>query len=159
MDTPQPQTPLFEPKQAHIPEVHDLSDVAANKDMAALSYVWVLSVIVYIAKRQSSFVRFHAKQGMVLFALSLLCWRIPVVGRLLELLILAFCVFGFIAAAQGQWKKLPLIYSISVGKWSELRSGWKDLVQSAVALWRNTPFAGKRRRKSAESAPTSTQPL
>ena len=82
-------------------------DVEKNKDVGAFSYVWVMSVIVYIARRDSAFVRFHSTQAMILFVLSVPIWFIPYIGRYLELLILAAAVLGFMAAAQGEWKVLP----------------------------------------------------
>ncbi|MBI3336516.1 hypothetical protein HYZ98_03040 [Candidatus Peregrinibacteria bacterium] len=89
-------------------------DVEKNKDVAAFSYVWVMSVIVYLVRRDSAFVRFHATQAMILFVLSIPIWFIPYIGRYLELLILAAAVLGFMAAAQGEWKKLPLVGRFSV---------------------------------------------
>ena len=89
-------------------------DVQKNKDVAAFSYVWVMSVIVYVARRDSSFVRFHATQAMILFAVSIPVWFIPYIGRYLELLVLAAAVLGFMAAAQGEWKRLPLVGRFSV---------------------------------------------
>ena len=84
-------------------------DITENKDLAAFSYLWVMSVFVYLARKKSPFVRFHARQSMVLFALSIPIWLIPYVGRFLELGVLALAVLGFMAAAQGEWKRLPLV--------------------------------------------------
>lgn len=83
------------------------SDIEKNKDIAAFSYIWIMSVVVYIARRDSAFVRFHALQAMILFALSIPIWFVPYIGRYLELLILASAVIGFMAAVQGEWKVLP----------------------------------------------------
>lgn len=91
------------------PRVGGDIDIEKNKDVAAFSYVWVMSVIVYIARRDSAFVRFHARQAMILFVLSIPIWFIPYLGRYLELLILGEAVLGFMAAAQGEWKQLPLV--------------------------------------------------
>jgi len=88
-----------------VPGTND--DIEKNKDIAAFSYVWVMSVIVYFARRDSAFVRFHATQAMILFAVSIPVWFVPYIGRYLELLILAAAVLGFMAAAQGEWKVLP----------------------------------------------------
>jgi len=90
-------------------------DVEENKDLAAFSYVWIMSVFVYISKRQSPFVAFHAKQGMVLFLFSILFWFIPGIWRFLELIVLGGAILGFLAAAQGQWKEVPIIGSLARG--------------------------------------------
>lgn len=95
------------------PTGRDPADVHANKDFAALSYVWALSLCVLLLKRHSPFAQFHARQGFVLFLASIVFWFIPFVGRILELAVLAFAVIGFLAAAQGQWKELPLVFSFN----------------------------------------------
>jgi fumarate reductase subunit D len=124
------------PLQTPIADTPPVNDIMENKDIAALSYAWILSVFVYFWKKESPFVRFHAKQGIVLFILSILVWLIPFVGRFLELLILALMVLGFLGAAQGQWKELPIIGDMASGRWSHVRQSWKDVVQSIVRLWR-----------------------
>jgi hypothetical protein len=39
----------------------DPKDVADNKLVAALSYIWILFLIPLLAKRDSKFCQFHAK--------------------------------------------------------------------------------------------------
>jgi uncharacterized membrane protein len=121
-----PQTPT--------PAVSD-PDIQENKDIAALSYVWILSVFVYLYRRQSAFVRHHARQGIVLFILSILFWMIPVAGRFLDLIVLALMVMGFLNAAQGRYAPLPLIYALSHGDIGMLRQSWKGVVDAIVRLW------------------------
>ena len=127
-----PPTQTLPPPSTGIP-----GDVEANKDMAALSYAWVLSIFVYFSKHRSPFARFHAKQGMILFLLSIVFWNIPFVGRFLELIVLALCAFGFIAAAQGEWKDVPFIGAIARGQWKDLRNSWRDFVQGVASAWKN----------------------
>lgn len=134
-------------------------DVAANKDMAALSYVWVLSVFVYAFRRDSSFVRFHALQAMMLFALSVVCWFIPFIGKPLELIVLLLSVAGFASAAMGQRRELPLIYALSHGDIAALRSSWRDAVDTVMGLWRNVRHrASKDTPTQAESAAEPSPP-
>ena len=82
-------------------------DIQQNKDLAALSYVWILAIVIYATRRDSAFIHFHAKQALVLFMLSIALWLIPVVGRYLEIIIVLLSVMGFAAAVQGQWLRLP----------------------------------------------------
>ena len=96
-------------------------DIAANKDSAALSYAWILAVFIFFWKKDSPYVRFHARQALVLFILSLLLWPIPYVGHYLDLAVLALCILGFLNAADGKQKSLPVIGSIATGRWSQLR--------------------------------------
>ncbi len=135
-----PPTPVIPPMPAN--------DVEVNKDMAALSYVWILSLIVFYTKRQSPFVSFHAKQGIVLFILSIAFWFIPVVGKLLELAVLALCAMGFVAAAQGHWKDQLFVGAIAKGDWKQLRTSWKEFVKGIVDAWHHF-----RPAKKAEPAP------
>ena len=111
-------------------------DAQENRDIAALSYVWILSVVVYFSKKESAFVRFHAKQGMVLFGLSIAVWFIPVLGRFLELVVLALAVLGFLAAAQGQWKELPLIGALARGDVQGTRRSWRDIIDGLLHGWK-----------------------
>lgn len=115
--------------------VHVPDDVAQNRDIAALGYVWILSVVVFFSKRHSPFVQFHAKQGMVLFVLSILVWLIPFVGKLLELIVLALCVLGFLSAAQGQWKDLPLVGPLARWDKKGVRESWRGITDAAVRMW------------------------
>lgn len=92
-------------------------DIADNKDLAALSYVWILAVVVYVTRRDSPFIRFHARQGIAIFVLSVGAWFIPYVAKPLELLLLLVAASGFVAAARGQWKDMPLIGPLSRGDW------------------------------------------
>lgn len=135
---------------------HDPKDVADNKDLAALGYVWVLSLVVLLARRESPFVQFHARQGAVLFGLSLVVWAAPVVGKLLEVLVLALCVMGFLHAAQGQWKDVPIVGPLSRGSFGDLRSSWRDVVETVSALWSRVRRAGKAAEARAESTPAPT---
>lgn len=129
-------------------------DVEENKDLAALSYGWILAIVVYYLKRDSPFVRFHAKQGIVLFILSIPIWLIPMVGQYIELLILALCVIGFLNAAQGQWKELPIIGPLARRDMVALRKGWKDLIHTILAWWRRIRHSAEKMRDAADTPMT-----
>jgi uncharacterized membrane protein len=81
--------------------------------MAALSYVWVLSVVMLVIKKDDEFVKFHAKQGTVLFLVSVVAWLLSMVlfflGPLLSVAIAIVCIIGFIKALSGERYKLPVI--------------------------------------------------
>lgn len=113
----------------------DPKDVAENKDLAALSYAWIASVILLFSKRDSAFVQFHAKQGTVLFVASFVAWAMPFVGSLVELLVVALCIMGFLHAAQGAWSDVPVVGPVSRGSFDEVRSSWKDVVAAVTSLW------------------------
>lgn len=135
---------------------HDPKDVADNKDLAALGYVWVLSLVVLFAKRDSAFVQFHARQGAVLFGLSLVVWAMPFVGKLAELLVLALCLVGFLHAAQSEWKEVPIVGPLSRGSIADLRNSWKDVVAACASLWARV--RGVPKQPKADDAAHPAQP-
>ncbi|MBU0578127.1 hypothetical protein KJ742_01325 [Patescibacteria group bacterium] len=90
-------------------------DIEQNKELAALSYLWLFSLVVLFARRDSHFIQFHARQGVVLFVLSLLLWPFEIT-RYGEFVILALIVLGFIEAAMGRAYSIPVISVIAGGK-------------------------------------------
>lgn len=80
--------------------------------LAALSYVWILGLVMLVIKRKDAFVQFHAKQGIVLFLISLVGF-IPVIGWILWALAVTGMVLGFIHAWQGKEYKLPYVHGWS----------------------------------------------
>lgn len=129
------------------------NDVEMNREVAALSYAWVLSVFVLVYRRDSAFVRFHARQGTALFVLSILFWMLPSLpARLLMVLVLAGCTAGFLAAAQGQWREIPIVYALSRGDPRLLRSSWRSIVQGIAHGWRRIRnHAGQKTAVKAKS--------
>ena len=83
--------------------------------MAVLSYIWILCLIPLLMSKDE-FVRFHAKQGFVLFiievALVLVAW-IPVIGWLLCLAVLVVVIIAIIKVLNGEKWEIPYIYKIS----------------------------------------------
>ena len=76
---------------------------------AALSYLWLLSVVMLVLKKDDEFVKFHAKQGTVIFVASIILWFIPIIGWLLQIAALIAVVIGFLKAYSGERFKLPVI--------------------------------------------------
>lgn len=88
-----------------------IEDIQKNKDIAAASYIWIFSVIILFSRRESKFIRFHARQATVLFILSVLFWLIPYVAYL-NILVLAAMIVGFITAIQGEYYRLPVVFTV-----------------------------------------------
>ncbi len=93
-------------------EVKKISPTTDRNLLAAVSYVWILSLVMLMMKKDDAFVQFHAKQALVLFILSLLGF-IPIIGWLV-----AFCAFigmiiGFLHAWQGKEYQIPFVYGWS----------------------------------------------
>lgn len=105
-----------------------------NKDMAAFSYVWIMSVLLYAARRDSPFIRYHSKQAMVLFFLSIGFAIIPFIGQFLMLFAIAGMLYGFVTAAQGQYTDIPIVTQLAKGEmtiqdlFKVFRDGWRSLV-------------------------------
>jgi uncharacterized membrane protein len=99
------------------PQTADDRDAQENKIVALFSYIWILFLIPLLAKRDSKFCQFHAKQGLVLFVIdliaSLFVW-IPVIGQILMLLLAIISIIGIVKVLNGEYWKIPYIYD-----WSE----------------------------------------
>ncbi|MCT4592570.1 MAG: hypothetical protein N4A36_04300 [Candidatus Gracilibacteria bacterium] len=91
---------------------------------AAMSYLWVLVFIPLLLKKESEFAKFHAKQGVILFAI-LYFFDATIVGLLSLILgsaVVGFA-FGFVLmfvrvffafqAWNGKWIEFPLLYGLS----------------------------------------------
>lgn len=93
------------------------NDVEQNRLVAALAWLWVLSVVILLTKKDSPYVQHHARQGFLLFIVSIpLLFVLPlfvpgawILLGLLKLGIFSLCVIGFLQALQGRWWTLPLI--------------------------------------------------
>ncbi|HSW35477.1 MAG TPA: DUF4870 domain-containing protein [Candidatus Limnocylindrales bacterium] len=91
-------------------------DIQDNKFVAFLSYLGIFLLIPLLAKKDSPFCQFHAKQGLVLaltgVALSIVA-AIPVLGWIVSLvgwLVVAILwIIGVVNVFSGQAKHLPLI--------------------------------------------------
>jgi uncharacterized membrane protein len=92
------------------------TDIEANKTVAALSYVWILCLVPLLGKRDSAFAQFHAKQGLVLFAIeliaSLILW-LPFIGQLLMLVLIIVSVLGITKALNGERWEIPYVFEWS----------------------------------------------
>lgn len=80
--------------------------------MAALSYIWVLSLVMLFVKKDDEFVKFHAKQGLILFLISFIWW-FPFFGWIIGLLVAVLDIVGFIKALSGEKYKMPVVGDIA----------------------------------------------
>lgn len=94
-------------------EKSSLGESQESKLLAAVSYFWILSIIILLVKKDSKFVQFHAKQGFILFIASIIFWFIPILGWILNLVIVVGVILGFIKALSGEYWRVPLIHGIS----------------------------------------------
>ncbi len=87
-------------------------DIETNKLMAALAYIWAFSLVMLLLKKDSPFVQFHARQGFVLFVISVIVMLIPFLWWL-QIAIVIFDIFGIWKAYQGEMWKAPLISQLA----------------------------------------------
>lgn len=139
----------------HIPgETDEQRDIRVNKDVAAFSYVWIMSVVIYFARKDSKFVQYHAKQGIVLFILSLLMPIIPILGKFLLLLVVGGMLLGFIHAAQGMYSDVPIAAEFAKG---QLKVG--DVIQSFSKLVQKGIAFAKKMLKPSEPSKKEQKPV
>ncbi len=90
-----------------------------NIGMAVVAYI-IFFIPLLTKAKDDPFVKYHVKQGLVLFIFAVIAWFvssvIPVIGwfiisPLSSLAILVFMIMGIINAANGEEKPLPLIGS------------------------------------------------
>ena len=90
--------------------------------MALLAYLGFLFLIPLLAAPNSSFARYHANQGLVLFILEAITSVISfipfgwIISGILGIFGLVLTIIGIVNAANGQAKQLPLIGGITILK-------------------------------------------
>ena len=90
-----------------------------GKIWAAVSYLWIISLVVLAARKNDSFIRFHANQGALLFVISVVFMLIPGIGWLLNILICIAAIVGIIKALQGEKWEVPVLggFAVQFGDW------------------------------------------
>ena len=86
---------------------------ADPKLLAAFSYVWILSVPIYFLKRSDPFVRFHSRQGLILFAASVVFSFIPILGWFLNIIVFLVVLVAFVRALSGEQWKIPYVSDLA----------------------------------------------
>ena len=91
-------------------------DAEENKIFAVLAYFGILVLVPLLAKKESKFAMFHAKQGLVLLIGWIAMWVlgfIPIIGWILDFVLfialLVLSIMGIINAASGKTKELPVV--------------------------------------------------
>ncbi|MDO8648312.1 MAG: hypothetical protein Q7R81_00850 [Candidatus Peregrinibacteria bacterium] len=92
------------------------NDIDAHRDTAAMGYIWFLSIPVYFFNSKSPYIRFHSRQGIVLFGASLIAFVIPILWKTLLVIVFFGMLYGFVNAVTGKVKDVPLVGPISRGE-------------------------------------------
>jgi uncharacterized membrane protein len=87
-----------------------------NVPMGVLAYLGPLVIVSYIIAKGDSFVKFHIKQGLVIFVVEAAVWILGMflhplwfLLSLINLASLVFAVIGIINVVNGREKELPYI--------------------------------------------------
>lgn len=83
-----------------------------EKILGAIAYLGILFLVPLLAKKDSDFCMFHAKQGLVLFIIWVIGWIIfwiPIVGWIIMVLISILALVAFINALLGNRWKIPVL--------------------------------------------------
>jgi uncharacterized membrane protein len=87
--------------------------------MAVLAYIGPLVIVPFLMEKKDEFVKFHTKQGLVLFGLEIVIMILGrmmflwMLGGLLNLAAIILSIIGIINVVQGQKKELPVVGSLA----------------------------------------------
>lgn len=88
--------------------------------LAAIAYIGPLVIASYLMGKDNEFVKFHTKQGFVVFGIEVLVWILGsmmygfwMIMSLINLATLILSIIGIVNAVQGQKKELPIIGSLA----------------------------------------------
>lgn len=91
-----------------------------NTLMAVLCYIGPLVIVSYLVAKNDPFVKFHIKQGLVLFFIEIAFWilmsiiSIYMIWQIVHLLLVVLSIVGIVYAISGKEKELPI-----VGGWAK----------------------------------------
>jgi len=80
--------------------------------LGILSYLNVLVIIPYLFSKNKPFVRFHAKQGLVLLAfiaIGIFTFYLPIIPWVIAIFYFICIIFGIINVFLGRERHLPII--------------------------------------------------
>ena len=88
---------------------------------AILAYLWILCLVPILMKKEGEFVRFHVRQGLMLFIVEIgiaIIGIIPLLGPIIYMLGILVCgllsLAGIVQVLMGNRWKIPVI-----GEWAE----------------------------------------
>lgn len=92
-----------------------IAKLRTKEGLASLSYMWILCFVPLIFAK-NDFVRFHAKQGLVLFFIEVLLvfigW-IPIIGWLLVIAVIILSILGIRSALNSEMWEMPYINKLA----------------------------------------------
>jgi len=92
-----------------------LNNTQKNYKIAALSYLWVTCIIPIIFSKDE-FMKFHARQGLILSIIQITASFlivIPVLGWIFAIMIIFITVLAIRSVLSGGKWKIPYVYELS----------------------------------------------
>ena len=87
---------------------------------AAISYVFLFWLVAFILKKDNEFTHYHARQGLVIFILEILCFfflAVPFLGILFykigEIILVIFSIYGAYSSLTGKLCRIPVVTNIA----------------------------------------------
>ena len=84
--------------------------------MAAIAYIGPLVIVSYLVDKDDPFVKFHIKQGLVLFVIEVATWFLGMILwplwfflNIINLIALILSIVGIVRAVKGKEVRLPLV--------------------------------------------------
>ncbi len=91
-----------------------------SRIMALLSYLGILVFVPLVANRNDEYVNFHARQGLIIWALgifTIFILYIPGIGKLIfsfmAMMVAIYSLLGIISVLLYKAWKLPVVYMLS----------------------------------------------
>jgi uncharacterized membrane protein len=109
------------PNEASNPPAGTDAKHQENTLLAILAYIGPLILVSFLLAKEDPFVKFHIKQGLLLFIgevaawmLGMMLWPLFPLVQVANIFLLVLAIVGIIRAAKGEMKGLPLI-----GHWAQ----------------------------------------
>lgn len=94
----------------------DEKDIAENKYVAMLSYLGILCLVPLLAKKESPFAQFHARQGLVIAIAWIVGWVffwVPLFGQLAALVIFVVNIVALVKTYLGEAWEIPVVTDVA----------------------------------------------
>jgi len=120
---PDEQTHDAPPGEQHAPNEAPKHDAKKQENtiLAILAYIGPLILVSFLLAKDDAFVKFHIKQGLLLFIgevaawmLGMMFWPLFPLVQIANIFLLVLAIVGIIRAAKGETKEFPLI-----GHWAK----------------------------------------
>ncbi len=94
-------------------DLDDITNLDESRVYAAMSYLLILLVVPWMARRTDPFVNWHVRQGLIVFialiaSIIAAAW-VPALGGIVVLLLLIGNIVALVMALQGRRWRIPFL--------------------------------------------------